>query len=180
MQEFKLNHDSKRGPRCICKQPDVETPASVKFHFDGATLNLYVHIYIYMCKPFDMIKRQKNHLSLSVFRKCKAKIHVWGIPFETKRINKTYRYIQQRRFAFALNVVVWHRPVLPISFKVKSLALEQSCDCPIARWYTLKLLDEYISGPNENGHYNHIKTELPKTCAYFMGGYCRSMPNHIL
>ena len=59
----------------------------------------------------------------------------------------------------------------PISFRVASLALGQSYDCPSASEATLKDIGKNIST------YNHNKTKHNKTVCIFYGIYCGPVVN---
>ena len=54
-------------------------------------------------------------------------------------------------------VVVWYGLIIPIFFRVASLALGQSYDCPSASEATLKSIGKYVIWIHHNWWYNHNK-----------------------
>ena len=65
-------------------------------------------------------------------------------------------------------VVVWHLHILPMSFRVTSLALGQSYDCPSVSEATLKNMGKKISWSHHHNWSQKYTTKQSKTqpCAY--------------
>ena len=67
-------------------------------------------------------------------------------------------------------VVVRHQPILPISFRVTSLALGQSYDCPSANETTLNDMGKSITS-SRKGCYDYNKTKHNKIICILYGMY---------
>ena len=66
-------------------------------------------------------------------------------------------------------VVIWYQPILPISFRVTSLVMGQSYNCPNASEANLKNIDKFITQIHKNWYSNYNKIKHNQACSYLMG-----------
>ena len=76
-------------------------------------------------------------------------------------------------FCFAVFCCGYTLTDFPISFRLTSLALWQSNDCPSASKATLMNMDKYFMWIHYERMHNHNKAKHNKTVCIFLGIYCR-------